>query len=97
FDATLTLFRRYRNKEKLTQAHRKHAYQRAVQSGYSHSKVTLAALIINIVLGLLAYIAYEYCYALLPGLIISIILLYAIVKFIDKRKAFEYEKRSDII
>ena len=41
FDATLTLFRRWRNKETLSVAHRKHVYQRAVQSGLSHQSVLL--------------------------------------------------------
>jgi Fuc2NAc and GlcNAc transferase len=38
FDATLTLVRRKLNKEKLSQAHRKYAYQRLTQAGWSHSK-----------------------------------------------------------
>ncbi len=38
FDATLTLFRRLRNREKLSQGHRKHVYQRVVQMGLSHGK-----------------------------------------------------------
>ena len=31
FDATLTLYRRYKNKEQLSQAHKKHTYQRLLQ------------------------------------------------------------------
>ncbi len=38
FDATLTLYRRFKNKEKLSIAHKKHAYQRIVQAGFSHQK-----------------------------------------------------------
>jgi len=34
FDATLTLYKRYKNGERLNQAHNKHAYQRLVQSCY---------------------------------------------------------------
>ena len=44
FDATVTLFRRIRNKEQLSVAHRNHAYQRIVQAGFSHQKTVLYAL-----------------------------------------------------
>ena len=50
FDATFTLFRRYKNSEKLSQAHKKHAYQRLTQSGWSHSKVTIYSIFVNILL-----------------------------------------------
>ena len=50
FDATLTLFLRLRNGEKLSQAHKKHFYQKLTQKGWSHSQVTTTALFINIVL-----------------------------------------------
>jgi Fuc2NAc and GlcNAc transferase len=53
-DATLTLLRRALRRERLSAAHRKHAYQRAVQSGLSHSQVTGATLILN---GLLVALA----------------------------------------
>lgn len=49
FDATLTLFRRWRNGEKLSEAHRKHAYQRIVLAGFSHEKVNLFLVLINLV------------------------------------------------
>jgi UDP-N-acetylmuramyl pentapeptide phosphotransferase/UDP-N-acetylglucosamine-1-phosphate transferase len=35
FDATLTLYRRWRNGERLGEAHRKHIYQRLVRAGFS--------------------------------------------------------------
>ncbi|KPK82859.1 MAG: hypothetical protein AMS27_13800, partial [Bacteroides sp. SM23_62_1] len=47
FDATLTLLRRLVKKEKLSQAHKKHAYQRIVQAGFSHSKTTYFSLFVN--------------------------------------------------
>jgi len=45
FDATLTLIRRFLNKEKLTDAHKKHAYQRLTQFGFSHQKTVIYAFI----------------------------------------------------
>jgi len=84
FDATLTLFRRFLNKEKLSQAHKKHAYQRLTQSGYTHKKVVLLSIIINILLFLIVYFISNTFLAFLSALIA----LYAVVKFIDKKKGF---------
>jgi Fuc2NAc and GlcNAc transferase len=85
FDATLTLIRRKLNGEKLTQAHRKHAYQRLTQAGWSHSRVTLAALGLNLVIFALVYF--------IPNIAISfalsLALLYAAFRFVDSRKKFE--------
>jgi len=50
FDATFTLFRRYRNGEKLSQAHKKHLYQKLTQRGWSHDRVVILAMVINILL-----------------------------------------------
>jgi UDP-N-acetylmuramyl pentapeptide phosphotransferase/UDP-N-acetylglucosamine-1-phosphate transferase len=84
FDATLTLLRRYINGEKLSQAHKKHAYQRLVQSGWAHDKVVFASILLNSVLLLLIYI--------LPSLwiafVITFIILYLVVRFIDSKKDF---------
>lgn len=42
FDTAFTLLRRWRAKMPLTQAHREHLYQRLVQGGVSHVRVSLA-------------------------------------------------------
>ena len=85
FDATLTLIRRKLNGEKLTQAHRKHAYQRLTQSGWSHSKVTLYALGLNAVIFSFVYF--------IPNVAISfalsLVLLYAAYRFVEVKKKFE--------
>lgn len=47
-DATFTLLHRVINKEAWLQAHRTHAYQRAVQSGVSHLHLTVYILWLNI-------------------------------------------------
>lgn len=89
FDATLTLYRRYQNKEKLSHAHRKHAYQRLVQSGWSHSKVVMYSLGINLMLVTLGYSAL-YNQVFLPwAFLIALVILYGAVKLIDQRKKFE--------
>lgn len=40
-DATWTIFRRWRNGERLTQPHRSHLYQRLANGGWGHATVTL--------------------------------------------------------
>ncbi|MDH3702467.1 MAG: glycosyl transferase, partial [Alphaproteobacteria bacterium] len=56
-DATITLLRRAARREKVWQAHREHFYQRAVQNGRSHARVSLAVLAANVVLAALALVA----------------------------------------
>jgi Fuc2NAc and GlcNAc transferase len=90
FDATLTIFRRIKNKEKLSQAHRKHAYQRIVQAGFSHQKTTLWALAINIVGLGLAWLANTFKTYNLVFLILDILILYIVLRIIDKKKPFRY-------
>ena len=85
FDATLTLIRRKFNGEKLSQAHKKHAYQRLTQAGWSHYKVTNYSIIINLILFLLVYFISN----IFVVFLITIMLLYSIVKYIDKKKEFK--------
>ena len=85
FDATFTLIRRKLNGEELSQAHKKHAYQRLAQSGWSHSKVTLYALGLNIVLFSLVYFIPN----IAVSFALSIALLYGAMKFVDGKKKFE--------
>ncbi len=84
FDATLTLIRRYRNGEVVTQAHKKHAYQRLTQSGWSHDKVVWFSLVFNLIFFVLLYFVEN----VLIVFIFNIIALYTIVKLIDAKKSF---------
>ncbi len=87
FDATFTLYRRYKNKEKLSQAHRKHAYQRLTQSGWAHDRVVLFSILVNVVLfGLVYFISNVFI-----AFIVSVVLLYGVVRFVDgKQKIKKY-------
>jgi Fuc2NAc and GlcNAc transferase len=53
-DATLTLVRRAARGEQWFAAHRLHSYQRAVQAGASHARVSASVLLMNLVLFSLA-------------------------------------------
>ncbi len=59
FDATITLLRRMARGERWYQAHRSHAYQRLVQAGRSHARVTTLAVSVNLGLGALAWLAQQ--------------------------------------
>jgi len=84
FDATLTLLRRKLNHEKLSQAHKKHAYQRLNQSGWSHLKVTNFSIIINVLLFCIVYFISNVFVAFL----VALVFLYGVMRFVDFRKAF---------
>ncbi len=88
FDASLTLIRRFRNNEKLTEAHKRHAYQRIVQYGFSHKKTVIFAFSINLILFSLAYIALRFKELMIFSFFLCRIFLFFIIKLIDKRKPF---------
>jgi Fuc2NAc and GlcNAc transferase len=89
FDATLTLYYRWRNKEKLSQAHKKHYYQRIAQFGYSHQKVVLISIIINLIFIALVFFSergiISYFVSFPACLVINIIL----ARLIDSRLPFK--------
>jgi len=86
FDASVTLWRRFRNKEKLSRAHKKHAYQRLQQAGYGHDRVVLSGMVINLVLFGLLSMAGERAYWLV--FLITIAILWSTMKYVDRKKAF---------
>jgi len=89
FDATYTLYRRWRNKEKLSQAHKKHVYQRIVQAGFSHQKVNFSLIIINAFVVIIILIYREIKILQMPLFILSMAFFYFITKQVDKRVPFK--------
>ncbi len=89
FDATLTLYRRWRNGEKLSEAHRKHAYQRAVQSGFSHLKLNIYLLLINLIIFVIILIYREIKILQIPLFILTLIFFYMITKKVDRKIPFK--------
>ena len=88
FDATFTLLKRFFNSEKLTVAHKKHLFQRAVQSGLSHQRVTLYALLINM-MAFFVLLLFKDSQLLYFVLAIYLIMLSYFAKTIDKRVPFK--------
>jgi Fuc2NAc and GlcNAc transferase len=92
FDATLTLFRRWRNGEKLSEAHRKHVYQRMVQAGSSHERVNFYLLLINLIIIILIILYREFKVLQIPLFAFSLVLFYLITKQVDRRVPFKKGK-----
>lgn len=89
FDATITLFRRFRRKEKLSEAHCKHAYQRFIQSGFTHKTVLGIGFLVNLLLLILCFIGKVFPSLLLISFVMHIFIVYFYVRYADTRKAFE--------
>jgi UDP-N-acetylmuramyl pentapeptide phosphotransferase/UDP-N-acetylglucosamine-1-phosphate transferase len=88
FDATLTLLRRWKNGENLSEAHRKHAYQRIVQAGFSHEKVNFFLIAINLVNILLISVYREIKILQIPLFFLTLIFYYLITRSVDRRVPF---------
>jgi UDP-N-acetylmuramyl pentapeptide phosphotransferase/UDP-N-acetylglucosamine-1-phosphate transferase len=93
FDATVTLIRRALNKEKLSQAHKKHIYQRAIQGGFSHLKIMLTGLGINVVLFAICFMIHKKYCPYLPGFLMVLIILWFAMKCVDRK--FSFKKLAD--
>jgi len=89
FDATVTLFHRIINKEKLCQAHKNHMYQRAILGGFSHLKTLISGLVINILLFFICFIIWRNFIPLFFGILLSLIILGFAMYYIDQKFAFK--------
>lgn len=88
FDATYTLLRRLKNKEQLSQPHKKHVYQRFVQAGYSHSKANFYLIIVNAFIVLLILLSKSFEILLIPLFLLNILCLYWLTLQVDKKIPF---------
>ena len=85
FDATYTLIRRLLNKEKISLAHKKHAYQRLTQIGWRHDQVVIASLGVNFILLALIIVMKNLLYTFL----VSLLLMYILMSCINLKKGFK--------
>ena len=83
-DATLTLVRRLLQGISPTTAHRSHAYQRLAQSGWSHRRVTVAVLGVNIGLGVLAFMTQWGYFAPVLSLVLAASMLTALYTWVER-------------
>ncbi len=84
FDATFTLFNRWRNREQLSKAHRKHGYQRLTIAGWTHLKVVLYAIALNMLLVAIVLANHFYFQQNLIALIITIVMLFFVNRRVNK-------------
>ncbi|MBW3654480.1 MAG: glycosyltransferase family 4 protein [Gemmatimonadetes bacterium] len=85
-DATATLVRRFARRLKWYDAHRSHAYQRAVQAGFSHGRVATAVVVLNLVLAAGAWAAWRHPAAMPPVLLGAALLLAAAYVWVERRQ-----------
>ena len=85
FDATYTLVLRKVNGERISQAHKKHAYQRLNQSGWAHDKVVKYSIFINILIFTIVYFISN----ALTSFIVVFILLSLVMSFVNNKKGFK--------
>jgi len=88
FDATITLYRRWRNHEKLSVAHKKHCYQRIHQYGYSHQKTLIISIFINLFFILLIFLSERLNISYYITFIVCLIINVSVLLFVDKRFPF---------
>jgi Fuc2NAc and GlcNAc transferase len=89
FDATFTLYKRWRNKEKLNKAHKKHAYQRLIQYGFSHRRVLFILILLDSLIFLMILIYREYNFLKIPLTIFTILVIFTLYKKVDKLVPFK--------
>jgi Fuc2NAc and GlcNAc transferase len=95
FDATLTLIRRLFHKEKWYEAHKSHAYQRVHQAGFSHLKLLLGVIIINIIIVILTLVAFYWPHLTLYMALLELLILCIIYFAIEQRQPM-YLKNANI-
>lgn len=91
-DATLTFGRRFRAGF-WRDAHRSHAYQRAVQGGWTHAAVTGAVGLMNLLLGALAAAAAMGRIPLLAAVLLALALVGAVYAAVGQVQPFRVERK----
>jgi UDP-N-acetylmuramyl pentapeptide phosphotransferase/UDP-N-acetylglucosamine-1-phosphate transferase len=87
FDATITLIRRMIKKEILNTPHKNHMYQRAISGGFSHLKVLIFGLGINILLFLICLITWRNNLPIFYGFLLAITILGFALIYVDRKFA----------
>lgn len=91
FDATITLLRRILAGEEWRKPHRKHAYQRLIQAGWSHQKVLLCTIVVNAGISYMTYLTFKdprltsFMFGLILTLLTCLYLLVEVVKPMFKK------------
>lgn len=93
FDATVTLLRRIKHGDVWYQAHRSHAYQRLQLQQWSHGKILLGMIVINMFLAALAFLTFYFPQYMLISLVIAIIVLFGSYMFVEKLQPMYIDRK----
>jgi Fuc2NAc and GlcNAc transferase len=85
-DGVATLTKRLLHGKPPYKAHREHAYQRAVQAGYSHGQVTSTIMLINVLLAGVGFMVCFWSVALLPVVFLVEGLLFLLWWYFSRKK-----------
>ena len=92
FDATITLVRRFLNRENLATAHREHAFQRLHRAGFSQKQVLFGVIGINCVLSTITIWVSMHPIYIKWGLLFAVLMLTALYLYIEKLKPMTINK-----
>lgn len=88
-DATVTLVRRIARGAKWYEAHRSHAYQRAVQSGFTHAQVSGTVIGLNVAIGAALVATRESPQTQLLVFVIGTVAVIALYLLVERRMAMD--------
>ena len=84
-DATLTVVRRFLRGERVYAAHRSHAYQRAVQSGFSHATTSTGMLLLGVLFASLAYAGMKKPELVAPAAVAVLVIFLVAYLWVERR------------
>ncbi len=88
-DATITLIRRIQNRERLSEPHKKFAFQRLYQAGYTPTRILFISIGLNLLLFIIVWFFTAHAYKwLLGALIVQFILIRMFIWLADRKKSF---------
>lgn len=92
-DASLTLFKRSLQREKIWRAHKNHYYQRLIQMGWGHRKTALAAYALMLLCGFCAFALLFFSLSWQCAILILLLLFYMVLAaLIDRRWRLHRQK-----
>ena len=94
FDATVTLCRRIAHGHRWHHAHHSHAYQRLVQAGRTHAQVSSMILLFNLVLAILAIVAWKQPALFLAAIVAGAALLSVAYLAVERIKPMRTQSRN---
>ena len=93
-DSTVTLLRRAYRREKVYAAHRTHAYQRLVQVGWTHARISTMVAVLNVSLAAAVFALTYRRDLLLPFVLVAAAILIVLYAVIERRAPLARQMKS---